>query len=83
MRPYQNRSGDAGVVAYDYGPDWIRLKFARGHTYEYTAGNVGPADLETMKRLADSGDGLTTFINQHPSVKNGYSRRIRSVTEDA
>lgn len=80
MRPYGNRSGDAGVEAYEYGPDWIRVKFARGQTYEYNASKVGVVKLETMKRLADSGDGLTTFINQHPSVKNGYSRRMRSVT---
>jgi hypothetical protein len=30
-----------------------------------------------MKRLADSDDGLTTFINTHPAVKKGYSGRIK------
>ena len=74
MKSYRNRSGDAGVVAYDYGLDWIQLQFAGGKVYEYTASGVGVENLEAMKQLADSGHGLTTFINTHPNVKDGYSR---------
>jgi hypothetical protein len=59
------------------------VKFAHGLTYKYTASKVGVGELETMKRLADSGEGLTTFINQNPAVKNGYSRRMRASTERA
>ena len=73
MKPYGNRSGKAGVIAYEYGPDWIRLQFASGDTYNYTTGSIGAANLKRMKRLADSGEGLTTFINTHPDVKEGYS----------
>lgn len=74
MKPYVNRGGDAGIVAYDYGVDWIHLQFVGGKVYEYTAGLIGAENLETMKQLADAGDGLTTFVNTHPEVKNGYSR---------
>jgi hypothetical protein len=74
MKPYRNRNRDAGVVAYDYGPDWIRLQFSRGETYEYLAKDIGRTNLKTMKHLADSGDGLTTFINTTPTVRDGYSR---------
>lgn len=74
MKSYGNRSGNSGVVAYEYGPEWICLQFSRGDTYKYTASGVGPGNLKTMKRLADSGQGLTTFINTNPSIKNGYSK---------
>jgi hypothetical protein len=73
MKPYGNRRGDSGVIAYEYGSNWIRVRFASRGTYKYTASGIGAVNLETMKRLADSGDGLTTFINTHPDVKNGYS----------
>lgn len=75
MKRYGNRSGDAGVRAYDYGPDWILIQFARDQdeAYEYRRAQIGAANFREMKRLADSGDGLTTFINTHPEVKTGYS----------
>lgn len=74
MKRYRNRSSDAGVVAYDYGHDWIDLRFEGGRIYRYTAKTIGGVNLATMKTLADSGDGLTTFVNTHPEVKNGFSR---------
>ena len=74
MKPYRNRSGDAGIVAYDYGRDWIQLQFAGGKIYEYTASGVGAVNVKKMMQLADSGDGLTTFVNTHPRIKDGYSR---------
>jgi hypothetical protein len=76
MERYRNRSGDAGILAYASGPDWIRLRFSRGDTYEYTSDTVGAANLKSMKRLAHAGKGLTTFINQHPRVKLGYTEHL-------
>ena len=76
MKPYANLSGDSGISAYEYGSDWIHIQFVHGGTYEYTSSSVGAANLETLKRLADSGDELNTFINTTPSVKKGYSRRL-------
>ena len=73
---YRKLSGEAGVQAYAHGPGWIHLQFVRGGTYEYTSRSVGRANLQKMKRLAHAGEGLTTFINQHPEVKNGYARRL-------
>jgi hypothetical protein len=73
MQPYRNHSGEAGVIAYEYGEDWIRLRFIRGSSYTYSAAHIGKANVIKMKKLADAGKGLTTFINRHPEVKNGYS----------
>jgi len=74
MRAYRSRSGDSGVTGYEYGSDWIKLRFHGGKLYEYSSRRIGAENLETMKRLADSGEGLTTFVNTHPRVKEGYSR---------
>ncbi|HEY9154923.1 MAG TPA: hypothetical protein VIM69_07330 [Opitutaceae bacterium] len=74
MKPYTNRSGKAGVVGYEYGDGWITLQFARGAHYTYSAAKIGKTNLAKMKRLADAGEGLTTFINTHSEVKNGYTK---------
>lgn len=73
MKPYRNRNGDAGVSEYEYGDTWIMLRFTRGGLYKYTSDGVGGLHINRMKRLADAGSGLTTFVNTHPEVKNGYS----------
>jgi len=74
MKHYANLDGDSGVAAYEYGPDWIHVQFSTGSVYEYTYGSAGSMNIETMKRLADSGDGLNAFINT--TVKKSYSRRV-------
>jgi len=75
MRPYLNLSGESGVRAYDLGPDFIVIEFhGRDKLYRYTSRRVGREKVEEMKRLAVAGRGLSTFINQHPEVKNGYER---------
>ena len=76
MKAYRNLNGDAGVAAYEQGPGWIRIRFHRGGTYRYTSDRVGPRNLKAMKRLAEEGRGLTTFINQHPEVKDGYAGHL-------
>jgi hypothetical protein len=74
MKPYRDVDGDSGVSAYEYGDEWIRVRFKHGGTYEYRASSIGLSHLNAMKRLADSGDGLATYINTNPDVKDGYSR---------
>jgi hypothetical protein len=75
MKAYQDINGDSGVVAYDYGDDWIVVQFRRGGDYEYRASKIGINHITTMKHLADIGDGLNAYINTHPEVKNGYSSK--------
>ena len=72
VKAYGNRSGNSGIKKFAHGSDWIRLQFASGDVYRYSAKGVGKKNLEEMKRLAEVGKGLTTFINTHPEVKNGY-----------
>lgn len=75
MVRYIDRDGDSGIFAYELGPHWIHVQFKDGSVYEYTEVSAGVAQLATMKRLAQSGDGLNRFINLH--VKKGYSRKVR------
>lgn len=75
MNVYRDLNGDSGVSRYEYGSDWIRVEFKRGGTYEYHASAIGAFHLNTMKRLADTGDGLNAYINTNPEVKRNYSSK--------
>ncbi len=76
MKAYTDLRGDSGISAYDHGDDWIRVQFKHGGTYEYRSSGIGASHLATMKRLADSGDGLNTYINQNQNIKKGYSSKV-------
>jgi hypothetical protein len=73
MKSYKDIDGDSGVVAYEYGADFIRVQFSTGSIYLYTYKSAGHQNIETMKRLADSGNGLNAFINT--TVRKNYERR--------
>ena len=63
MRVYRDIDNDSGVTAYDYGDDFIVVRFKTGIEYTYTYKSAGRNNIEMMKRHADSGDGLNSFIN--------------------
>ncbi|NZA25090.1 hypothetical protein H0E84_01710 [Luteimonas sp. SJ-92] len=73
MQRYANLSGDSGVVAYAFTPESILVKF-RGseRVYEYSHASAGRTNVARMKRLAESGRGLSTFISRH--VADRYVR---------
>jgi hypothetical protein len=73
VKRYRDIQGDSGVVAYETGPDYIRMTFKHGGTYVYDYASSGKFEVELMKGLADSGDGVATFISKF--VKARYARR--------
>ena len=73
MQRYRNVQGDSGVTAYETGPDYIRVTFRHGATYDYDYATTGPFHVERMKVLAASGEGLASFISKF--VKATYARR--------
>ncbi|MFL9961501.1 hypothetical protein PQR02_10400 [Paraburkholderia sediminicola] len=75
MERYRNLSGDSGVDAYELGEDFVKVRFRPGVVYWYTEASVGARHLAVLKRLARRGQGLGTYISQHPEVKNGYARK--------
>jgi hypothetical protein len=75
MTPYKNLSGHSGVVAYAIKDDAIHVRFRDGDApnYLYDAASVGKDKLATMKKLAQAGRGLSTFISQQ--VGGNYASR--------
>jgi len=74
MESYKNLSGNSGVVAFEIGGDFIAVQFRNNaKIYIYSYQKIDSNKIEEMKRLAVAGQGLSTFINRNPDVKNGYS----------
>ena len=67
MQPYADINRDSGVKAYRIEDDSIIVKFKTGtnQNYEYTYSSAGSSDVERMKTLAKSGDGLNSFISKN------------------
>ncbi len=66
MTLYKDIDGDSGVLAYEYGVDFIDVQFKRSSkTYRYSYQSAGSKNVETMKILAKSGDGLNAYINKN------------------
>ncbi len=73
MPVYANIDGDSGVASYEIGANFITVFFrgtARSYTYSYSS--AGREHVEEMKRLAEIGDGLNSYINRF--VKYRYER---------
>ncbi len=71
MQKYKDINGDSGVEAYEYGVDYINVKFTgTPKIYPYTYESAGEEHIEEMKRLADIGDGLNAYINRN--VRDKY-----------
>lgn len=54
MKIYKDIDGDSGVVAYEYGNDYIRVQFKTGSPYTYNYDSAGRHHIEKMKELADA-----------------------------
>lgn len=73
MKRYGNLSGNSGVIAYETGNGWIAVKFDGGDVYRYTVRSAGAENIARMQRLAESGEGLSTFISRY--VKDRYETK--------
>ncbi len=72
MIPYNDIDGDSGVSGYETGSDFIKVQFKNdGKIYTWTYGSAGAGNVEEMKRLAMSGDGLNSFIMKN--VRDSYA----------
>jgi hypothetical protein len=71
MKRYAGLSGDAGVYAFSSGKDYILVQFADRSLYRYDYKTPGKVHVENMKKLAEKGRGLTTYINKY--VRENYA----------
>lgn len=74
MERYRNIKGDSGVLAFEAGDDYIKVRFVGGDVYLYTDAATGRRHVEQMKKLAAKGKGLSTYISRY--VKNGYAAKL-------
>lgn len=66
MERYLDLDGDSGVVAYEIGETYIKVKFNGTYKiYTYSYRSAGANRVEDMKRLARSGDGLNSYIMRY------------------
>ena len=71
MVSYNNRNGNSGILSYEIGQDYIKIKFRRTlKIYVYSYKRAGEFHIERMKNLARDGVGLNSYINTY--VRNLY-----------
>lgn len=69
---YGNLSGNSGINAFEIGATELKVWFkGKRNPYVYNHINPGADHVEQMKRLAEEGLGLNTYISQHIG-KNYY-----------
>jgi hypothetical protein len=76
MIRYNDRSGSSGILYYQIGKDFIEIKFKTepSAVYVYTNKLSGKKHIDAMKKLAARGEGLSTYIAQHPEVRDRFER---------
>jgi hypothetical protein len=74
VKPYKNTNRNAGIIAYETGDDFIKIKFNDGKIYLYNNESPGKLHVKQMKLFAQKGSGLTTYINQY--VRDNYASKL-------
>ena len=70
MERYANRSGNSPITHYQINDRSITVCFKGGKNYNYGYSGAGISNVETMKRLARGGSGLSAYITRN--VRNDY-----------
>jgi hypothetical protein len=73
MQDYNPLDRKSGILAYESGFDFIRVRFTDNEEYIYTYASAGANHVEKMKVLASRGSGLDKYINTH--VSESYERK--------
>lgn len=72
MKQYANFDGNSSVRYFEYGDTHITIRFKSGFPYTYSYTSAGETNVENMKRLAESGSGLGSYIMRN--CKTLYER---------
>jgi hypothetical protein len=73
MENYANKSGKSGISEYEICKEYIRVKFRDGHIYRYGYSHPGREKVEYMKKLAENGIGLNSYISKY--IKKDYEEK--------
>ncbi|HTM67427.1 MAG TPA: hypothetical protein VL093_13955 [Flavipsychrobacter sp.] len=63
-----------GVIGYALTYSGIILRFRNNELYLYDDVKPGKEHVEQMKRLAETGKGLTTYVTKH--VRDNYRTKL-------
>jgi hypothetical protein len=74
MTPYKDLSGRSGIEAYEIRDRSIVVRFKHAGAYVYNYENPGAEEVEIMKRLAQQGQDLSTYISQ--KVRRRYAKKL-------
>ena len=77
MQRYKNLTGQSNIYAFELLDSGITIQFNDHSKYTYQSSRVGFNNMTEIKRLAINGQGLNSFINRTPTVRNGYSQKSR------
>ncbi|MBL0911691.1 MAG: hypothetical protein IBJ09_04905 [Bacteroidia bacterium] len=72
MERYRN-SDYSGVRRYEIGDAYIKIWFHDAGPYVYSYRKPGRLHVEKMKKLAQAGQGLATYINKY--VRGNYEAK--------
>lgn len=75
MKKYKDITSTSGVTAYETGEESITVEFNHDAIYLYTYESAGKRRIEKMKRLANEGKGLSTYISK--AVKEKYEQKLK------
>ena len=63
MQMYKNLGGDSNIKCYEIGEDYIDVIFyGTAKTYRYSYASAGRQKVEQMKKFAQQGEGLNSYI---------------------
>lgn len=73
MEKYLNRGGNSGVSSFEIGDDYVSVYFkGNSKLYKYSNSSAGTYHIEAMKRLAQNGSGLNSYIMNN--VKHDFEK---------
>lgn len=73
MKRYGNKTGESPIIGYEVGKDSIIVTYSDGNKYKYTFTTPGKRHVLAMMELAESGEGLSTYISKY--VRENYESR--------
>ncbi|MDO8610271.1 MAG: hypothetical protein Q7R95_07010 [bacterium] len=75
MQKYLNLGGGSGISEYEIWDDYIKVKFDDDSIYLYDYSAPGQSHVEEMKRLAQEGSGLNSYIRKY--VKKNFAAQLQ------
>lgn len=74
MQQYKNLGENSNVRAFFIGEDYVDVEFNGGAIYRYSYKSAGIDKVEEMKRRAEQGCGLNSYIMRY--ARKDYEKKL-------